>query len=96
MADYYPTSRVRVEAQIKNLSNVYTDPTQLIFTIEEPSGIETSYTWGIDAELIRVSPGQFYVDWDASQAGQHKYRWQANGAIQAAFGGSFNIKEPNF
>lgn len=96
MPEYYPTTRARVEVEIRNFSNVYTDPTQLVFTIEEPDGTHTSYTWGIDSEIVRSSAGRFYIDWDADQVGQHKYIWQANGAIQAAIGGSFNIKEPNF
>jgi hypothetical protein len=96
MTEYYPNTRARIDCQIKNLSNAYTDPTQLIFKIEEPDGVETSYTWGIDAALVRTSAGRFYVDWDSTKSGVHKYQWQANGAIQASFGGSFNISEPNF
>ena len=96
MPDYEPTTRVRTETQIKSIQGVLTDPTQLIFHIQEPDGTETSYTWGINSELVKASTGKFYVDWDADQAGIYKYRWQANGAIQAAYGGSFNIKESSF
>lgn len=96
MQEYEPTTRVRIEGKIRNLDGALDDPTQLIFSILEPDGTETDYTWGVDDELEQVSTGIFRVEWDADQAGLHKYRWQANGAIQVAFGGAFNIKERSF
>ncbi|MBS1722360.1 MAG: hypothetical protein JSS66_05075 [Armatimonadetes bacterium] len=96
MPEYEPITRVRVIARIKDLDGSLADPTQLVFTIKEPDGNETSLTWGIDDDIVQDSEGEFHIDWDADQAGLHRYRWQANGAVQVAFGGAFNIKEPDF
>jgi hypothetical protein len=96
MPDFEPVTRVRVRAKIRSLEGALTDPTQLVFSIQEPDENVTSYTWGIDSEVVKESDGEFYVDWEADQPGLHRYKWQANGAVQVAFGGAFNIREPSF
>ena len=96
MPDYEPITRVRVIAKIKDLDGVLADPTTLVFSIKEPDGTTTSYTWITDDEMVRVDTGDFYIEWDATQSGLHKYRWQASGDVQVAFGGAFNIKEATF
>lgn len=96
MPEFEPITRIRIRASIRNFEGVLADPTTLECIVREPDGTETTYVWGTDLELVKSSDGDFYVDWDASQAGQHKYRWQAGGTIVASFGGSFNIRQPRF
>lgn len=96
MPEFEPITRIRIRAKIRGFDGVLSDPTTLECTVHEPDGTETTYVWGTDVELVKEDSGEFYLDWDASQAGQHKYRWQADGVIVASFGGSFNIRRPKF
>ena len=96
MPEFEPITRIRIGATIRGFDGVLSDPTTLECTVREPDGTETTYIWGTDVELVQADTGDFYVDWDASQAGQHKYRWQSGGTIVVSFGGSFNIRQPRF
>ena len=75
MPEFEPISRVRITAKIKSLDGDLADPTTLTFSIKEPNGTITSYTWSSDAEVVRVGVGDFYIDWDSTTSGLHKYRW---------------------
>lgn len=86
-------TRVRLRLILRDLTNTVADPTQLLFSIKEPDGETTSFTWGIDDEIVQESTGTFYLDWDADQVGLHHYKWQANGAVQLGKSGAFNVKE---
>lgn len=96
MPEFEPITRIRIRADIRDFDGDLSDPTTLECTVHEPDGTETTYVLGTDIELVAEDTGKFYVDWDANQAGQHKYRWQALGVIAASFGGSFNIRQPRF
>jgi len=86
-------TRVRLRMTLRDLAGDIADPTQLVFSIKEPSGDITTYIWGIDDEVVRDSEGIFYVDWDASEVGTHYYKWQANGAVQLGKSAAFSVKE---
>ena len=96
MPEYEAITRFRIAATIKDLDGDLADPDALEFSIQEPNGTVTSYTWPSDPEVERVDAGDFYIEWDATQAGYHKYRWQATGAVLVAFGGAFNVKAASF
>lgn len=46
----------------KNANEVVTDPTVVTFKQRTPSGVETTYVYGTDAEVVRYSAGNFHVD----------------------------------
>jgi len=94
--EFEPITRIRIRANIRNLEGELANPTTLECIVHEPDGTNSTFVWNTDVELVRESTGEFYLDWDASQAGLHKYRWQAGGSIVVSFGGSFNIRQPRF
>lgn len=96
MPEFEPITRIRIRAKIRDFDGELSNPTTLECTICEPDDVETTYVWGTDSELVPEDTGEFYVDWDASQSGVHKYRWQSGGVIVVSFGGSFNIRQARF
>lgn len=56
-----------------------TDPTGVIFRTKNPNGVVSSYTYGTDAEVIKVSQGNYRVDLALSLLGEYNYRWEGTG-----------------
>jgi hypothetical protein len=38
------------------------DPTTVVFKVKTPLGIETEFTYGVDAELLRLATGSYALD----------------------------------
>jgi hypothetical protein len=66
-----------ITSVIRNLSDQVVDPTALTFTITPPTGSPTTYTYGVDSQLVRTSVGQFYVEWLFNQSGKWTWVWNA-------------------
>jgi len=66
-----------------------TNPTTLVFTIRDPTGTRTVYTY--PTNITRLSAGVHYVDWVTSTAGSHVYRFVATGTAASAVEGSFDV-----
>lgn len=61
------------------------DPDVVNVTVTDPSGTETTYVYGTDAEVVRSSVGVYYADIDvSSEGGDWWYRWWSTGTGQAA------------
>lgn len=65
------------------------DPTDLTFTMNEPSGTVTTYQWKTDDELVRDDDGVFHVAWPITQTGTHRYAFHSTGTNAAYEEGSF-------
>jgi hypothetical protein len=76
---------VRVTVHFRNNEGVLTDPTLVIAEYETPAGVETTLTYGVDAGLVKVSTGVYYVDINITAAGQWDYRFAGTGAVQRAY-----------
>jgi hypothetical protein len=72
------------------------DPTVVIFKFKDPSDNETTYTYGVDAELVKSTIGNYYVDVDADEAGDFWYRFHSTGTGQAAGEERFRIRTSQF
>lgn len=66
------------------VSDVAADPTAVTFTLREPDGVLTTYTYPADAELVKDATGVYHVDWPVTKAGNHFYRFAGTGAAVAA------------
>lgn len=76
----------------KNAAGTDTDPTAVTFTMTEPDGTKTVYTYGVDAALTKSAAGKYSVTWTTDQAGRHEWRWAGTGAVAAADTGVFFVE----
>lgn len=96
MNQYSKGDLVRCSASFATSAGAATNPTAVLFQVKTPAGSTTTYTYGTDAQLVRASTGNYYVDVDASQVGTYHYRFYSTGTGQAADEGSFRVKDSNF
>lgn len=82
---------VRVEFVITE-TGADTNPTTVTFTFTDPTGTETEYVYGVDAELIRDSTGHYHVEIPASIVGVYNYDWEATGSGASTGTGRFRVK----
>ena len=85
----------RLQATIRNISDVLADPTGLTFEMTEPDGVTTTYVYLTDAQLVKSSTGVYYVDWPIDQSGRHYYKFTATGAVAVAEETSFIVQVSN-
>jgi hypothetical protein len=69
------------------------DPTTVKLSIRYPGGKVVTYTYGVDAALIKDSTGNFYLDFDASTHGTVYYRFFSTGAGQGADEQSLTVRK---
>jgi hypothetical protein len=67
------------------------NPSAVFFKFKDPSGNVTTYTYGVDLQIVNPSAGVFYVDVDADEAGTFKWRFYSTGTGKAADEGSFEV-----
>lgn len=84
----------RLTATFEDADGTDTDPTAVLFKFVDPSGNATTYTFGVDAELVKSAVGIYYVDVDCDEAGTFRWRWYSTGTGQAAEEGWF-VVEPS-
>jgi hypothetical protein len=85
---YVIDSSFKLEAEFTNESGV-ADPTTVIFKIKKPDGTITTYTYGVDAEVIRESLGVYYMIVTVDTPGNWWYKIMGTEALIAATEGSF-------
>lgn len=76
---------IRVSAPFTRVSNnAAVDPTAVYLIVTNPSGVSTTYTYGVDAIIVKDSTGNYHADLDANASGDWYYRWKSTGTGQAA------------
>ena len=93
--NYHVGDLVRCTGTFATAAGVATDPSAVICKVETPDGAETTYTYGVDAALVKAATGVYYVDVNATQAGTWHYRFYSTGTGQAASEQSFWV-QPSF
>lgn len=76
--------RVTVTAAFVNDADAAVDPTTVTFHQQMPDGTITSYVYGTDAEVAKVSTGNYTFKRTTTQAGTHTVRCVGTGAAIAA------------
>jgi hypothetical protein len=74
-------------------NDVLTDPTVITFEFKTPSGTSTTYTYGVDAQLVKIAVGKYQVILTASASGIWSWRFAATGTIVAALEGEFTVDQ---
>ena len=85
--------RVRISTTVLNSAGTATDPTTLTFKIVTPAGVTTTYVYGTDAELVKASTGNYYVDYTTPTYGRFPYRWVATGNVTQATEGTLVVRK---
>lgn len=74
-------------------SSVTVDPDEVRALLRKPSGVETTYIYGADSALKRLSRGVYYLETSANQTGTWYYQFWSTGEGQAADDDSFTVSE---
>lgn len=87
---------VQCTATWTNSAGTKIDPTAVIFKFKNPAGTITTYTYGVDPELVKEETGVYHVDLDAATSGTWYYRFESTGTGQGADEAQFEIYESEF
>lgn len=69
------------EITFYDLADVPADPSTITFTMTKPDGTKLLYTFGSDAELIKVGTGVYKVTVIYDQTGRHIAKWTGEGDV---------------
>ena len=87
---------VRCSGAFANSAGAAVDPTAVLCKVRKPDGTVTTYTYGVDAPLVKAAAGSYYLDVNATEAGIWAYRFYSTGTGQAAGETSFRVRVSSF
>ena len=87
---------VRCFGKFTDQNGTVLDPTNVYFSFKNPAGTTTTYHYGVDAQLIKDSTGNYHVDVNANATGIWYYRFFSTGTGQTSSEGLFTIPVTNF
>ena len=92
MTDFNPGDIVRVSTTpgFKNIAGTLTDPTTVRLKWRRFDTV-TTWTYGVDSQVVRDSAGLYRADIPVTDAGTHYFRWEGTGAVIAAEESSFFV-----
>lgn len=76
------TKRLAINFQDDDGNDI--DPTGLTFKLMSPTGTLTTYVYGTDAEVVKLSTGDYYVDVTPDESGRWRWRWVSTGSGRAS------------
>ena len=80
MANRYDSGDlVRCTGVFTDSAGAVSDPGTLLFTWRTPTGTYGTYTYGVDAEVVKDGSGTYHVDLEPTVIGNWWYRWTATG-----------------
>lgn len=86
MANIIVGTRVSVSVTFTNAAGALFDPTTVTLRLRSPSSVTTSYTYGVDAALMRDSVGAYHLDqgYLCTVAGELFVEWSSTFSGQEA------------
>lgn len=96
MTAYDVGDQVKLTATFTNASAVAADPTAVTVKTKTPAGVTTTYTYGVDNEVVKSATGIYYILLTLATAGLWYVRFAGTGAIVAAAETSIDVMESNF
>ncbi len=70
--------------EFRDEDGTLTNPTTVTFTLREPDGVKTTYTYPTDPEIVRDSTGIYSFSFVPDQVGSHGFRWLGTGTVPLA------------
>jgi hypothetical protein len=93
----YQGTTLRVPVAYSDSNGVDVDPTTVTFKLMAPDRTTTTYVYGTDAQVVKESVGDYYVDVVPTQAGRWWYQWLSTGTGTAtATEGNFVVQTSVF
>jgi len=103
MRGYQVGDTVRTEAFFYDAAGTLYDPYDTDQTtiavkcqVIDPAGVQTDYTYGTDAQLVRLALGHYQTDIYIDQAGNWKFRYAGVGDFKAAAEDGFVVESTSF
>ena len=94
---HYVNSPVYIPVNFRDADSDDVDPTTVAIRVMSPSGTDTTYTYGTDAEVGKSSVGDYYADITPTESGRWHYRWQTTGTgVAIAIEGTFLVQASAF
>lgn len=86
-------NKVRVTGTFTNAIDNYSplDPGSTKVDIENPSGVEVSYQFGVDPEIVRTGIGVYYIEYTLDEVGMWYFRWYSFGLGEASTETPLNV-----
>ncbi len=91
---YLAGDLVRVSMTVET-SGIPTDPTTVVFKHKSPSGAVTTWTFGVNSQVVKDGVGIYRADIDVNAGGTWNFRWECSGAAQGAIQDSFTALAAN-
>ena len=94
---YYVNTSMRLTMAFEDEDGNDVDPSTVTFKTCSPSGVEASYVYTTDDELLRASEGHYTVDIAPDEAGRWFFRWETTGTgTTIAIEGDFLVQDSPF
>lgn len=72
------------------------DPSTVRFKVRRPDGTTSTWTHGVDSEVVKTAVGAYRVHLDLTGSGIWGFRFEGTGSIQAAVEGSLQVNGSAF
>lgn len=92
MGGIYPAGTAVTVTETFSVSNTPTDPTNVVFTVQDPQGTDFTFTWGMDAEVTNPAVGVYVLSLSPpAYPGVYHYECVGTGAVEATGYGLFTV-----
>ena len=71
------------------------DPTTVLLKYKNPAGTITTWTFGVNNQVVKDKVGAYRADIDANAGGTWNFRWEGTGASQGVGQDNFVVITPN-
>ena len=93
----YINSPIALTANFQSAAGSDVDPTTVTLRLMDPLGVETTYVYGTDDELVRDNSGDYTATVTPDSSGRWFFRWQTTGTnLIVASEGNFLVQASPF
>lgn len=93
----YINSPIRLQVAFRTDSSDLVDPPTVTLSTMSPACVQTTYSYGDDDEMSRISTGVYAADITPDESGMWSYRWVTTGTnTTTAIEGDFWVQESVF
>ena len=83
---------VRLDLALTDLSAVAVDPAALRLKVKAPDSTVTAYVYGVAADLVKDSPGNYHFNLPLASAGAYFWRWETDAPNAGAAEGGLVVQ----
>ena len=94
MPKFYVLGQVaRIATTIADAAGAPADPGTLRFMTKSPAGVLSTYTYGVDAGVVRDGAGSYHFDLVLSSSGTWDFRWESAAPNPGADEGAITVRK---